>query len=236
VKNCFVLAGVVKSAKKLIIRPDGILPNLCILSNYNNNTEKPLHNILLDTEEVSVLSTKPAPFPSPSQQLPSTRNIIANGVLSQKRVVEFIQSKNASISTERIEAIVSTYIAEAWRESINHDIAIAQMCEGTNYLRKRELLDTYNYGDLKKIGNKTPRFQSMPQGIRAHIQQLKGYASQSRLSGVVVDTARFNGIAKNRGKCATLDELFPLWVTKDLYKYMTEINTILVEMYSFRES
>jgi hypothetical protein len=45
---------------------------------------------------------------------------------------------------------------------------------------------------------------------------------------------RFNGIGKNAGKITTLDELFPLWVTKNLNGYKNEINTILAEMYAFK--
>jgi hypothetical protein len=151
-------------------------------------------------------------------------------------MIEYIQSKNTSIPKERIEVVVASYIMEAQKERINHDLAIAQMCEGTNFLRKRDLLNANNYGDLKKIGSKSTNFQSLQLGIRAHIQQLKGYASLSDPVERLVDRVRFSGIGKNRGKCTTLDDLFPVWVTKDLNKYRNEINTILSEMYSFQES
>jgi len=52
-----------------------------------------------------------------------------------------------------IKIIVNLYDDEARKENVNLDIAIAQMCEGTNFLRDQERELTNNYGDLHDIKN-----------------------------------------------------------------------------------
>jgi hypothetical protein len=192
------------------------------------------------TEPVTPNPTEPV-TPKPTEPVPprptGSRYIIADGVLSSDSIVSYIQSKNFGVLTpDRIATIVNTYIGEARKEGVNHDIAIAQMCEGTNYLTNRDRLYTYNYGDLHNI--KRPKekatFQSMEIGIKVHIQQLKYYASPTGLRYPPVDQARLKRVEKNRGKYRTLDQLFPVWVTKNLGVYRNTINNILIEMYNFQ--
>jgi hypothetical protein len=105
-----------------------------------------------------------------------SRYIIANGVLSSDSIVRYIQSKNSGfLTSDKIQTIVTTYIIEARKEGVNHDIAIAQMCEGTKFLTDSNRLNTYNYGDLHNITRPKEKaaFRSMELGIRVHIQQLK---------------------------------------------------------------
>jgi hypothetical protein len=242
VKNHFVLVSVL-APKNVSFRSDGTQPYLCILLDYENEKNNPLYrDISSAAPETSPNSSNipiiyqyyPLPLeknPSIVQQLPS-RYIMGGGILAKDIIVRYIQSKNRNMSWELIDAVVYTYIVEARKENINHDIAIAQMCEGTAYLNKLEVFNTHNYGDLQNIRGAVNKFSSMQLGVRAHIQQLKGYASlYGPTAERKVDTVRFNGIGRNAGKVTTLDELFPLWVTKNLNNYKNVINTILAEMY-----
>ena len=155
------------------------------------------------------------------------------GTLRKDAIVEYINSQNPAVSRRSIENIVGVYIEEAQKEQVNYDIAIAQMCEGTDYLSNRIIFTTHNYGDLRPIDNREASFPSMSTGIRAHIQQLKGYASRNEPVGQIVDRRRFDSIGRNRGLCGTLDELFPFWVSNDSNKYRNDINTILNHMYIY---
>jgi len=252
-KNIFVLVEVVNSPKNLSLHPDGIPPYLCILLDYKNDSKNPMIRNISSTAPVTVGKPSARPYDSPPeknppiiiirpeikqpmiQQFPS-RNIMGNGILTMDSIVGYIRLKNRTLPWEIIDAVINTYIVEARKESINHDIAIAQMCEGTAYLNKREVFSINNFGDLQNIRGAVNRFPTIQLGVRAHIQQLKGYASPyGPTAERKVDTTRISRIGRNAGRIATLDELFPVWVTENLYSYKNEINTILAEMYSFQE-
>jgi hypothetical protein len=173
---------------------------------------------------------------SSMQPTVKSRDIIGNGILNKDSIVGYIQSKNTTyLSRAKIEEIVGAYIAEAGKEYINHDIAIAQMCEGTNFLSRKEKIIVHNYGDLADINRRKTSFKSMTLGIRAHIQQIKLYASSSRTTAEPqVDPARLKRVEVQRGKYSTLDSLFPVWVTgRNSNAYKDGINKILREMYDF---
>ena len=256
-KNIFVLVEVVNSPKNLSLHPDGIPPYLCILLDYKNDSKNPMIRNVSSTVPVTPGKPSVKPYEPPQeknlpimtpimiirseikqpmiQQFPS-RNLMGNGILTRDSVVGYIQSRNRTLSPEIIDFVISTYIVEARKENINHDIAIAQMCEGTAYLNRREVLSTYNFGDLRVIRGAVNRFPTIQLGVRAHIQQLKGYASPyGPTAERQVDATRISGIGRNTGRITTLDELFPFWVTGNLYSYRNEINAILAEMYFFQE-
>jgi hypothetical protein len=173
---------------------------------------------------------------SSMQPTVKSRDIIGNGILNKDSIVAYIQSKNTTyLSRAKIEEIVGAYIAEAGKEHINHDISIAQMCEGTNFLGRKEKINVHNYGDLADINRRKTNFKSMTLGIRAHIQQIKLYASSSRTTAEPqVDPARLKRVEVQRGKYSTLDSLFPVWVTgRNSNAYKDAINKILHEMYDF---
>jgi len=209
--------------------------------NYKNEKSIPFYHSLSSAAQgisgsQGVLKSGIGGFSS----IPPSRNIIADGVLTKESIVGFIKSKNTSITSGMIENIVNTYTDEAKKENINLDIAIAQMCEGTDFLNNLNRLVTNNYGDLHDIKNTKLRasFPSMEAGIRAHIQQLKYYASPSGLSdqAQVVDQPRLTRIEKNRGKYPTLDQLFSVWVSVNHASYRNSINKILSDMYDFQNS
>jgi len=239
-KNNFVLTGVL-APKNMSFSSGGIQPYLCILLRYENEKDNPMYqNISSATQVTSVSSvtSNSQTWGNSSSQLIGSRNIIANGILTKDNIVAYIQSKNNIVSGKLIEDIVGIYMEEARKENINLDIAIAQMCEGTNFLNDLNRLAANNYGDLHNIMRPKEKasFPSMELGIRVHIQQLKYYASQTGLSYPAVDQPRLKRIEKNRGKYTTLDQLFSVWVSRDYAVYRNSINKILDEMYHFRNS
>ena len=73
------------------------------------------------------------------------------------------------------------YREEATIEGVNYDIAFSQMCVETNFLRFGGDLkpSQNNFGGLGGVGggNEPATFSSARLGVRAHVQQLKAYAS-----------------------------------------------------------
>jgi hypothetical protein len=224
-KNWFVLDSVVDSPENYALSSDGIRPYLCIKLDYRNEKYIPIYqNISSATQD------------SPTQP---SRNILGKGILTKESIVLYIKSKNTSISSNMLEKIVNTYIVEANAEKVNPDIAIAQMCEGTNFLNNLNRLSSNNPGDLQDIINTKLRasFPSMEDGIRVHIQQLKYYASLEVFAYPPVDQPRLKRVEKNHGKYPTLDQLFSVWVSKNhAAAYRNSINIILSEMYNFQNS
>ena len=160
------------------------------------------------------------------------RNIMEAGFLQKDAMVNFILSNGSTASRSDVDTVIGVYIEEAQIERVNHDLAIAMMCEGTNFLSKPEISVTNNYGDLQRLGNRETVFPDMRTGIRAHIQQIKAYASTDGFSQPVVDRQRLDRVRPNHGKAVTLDDLFPYWETKNPASYKTTINNILNEMYA----
>ncbi|MDR0910046.1 MAG: glucosaminidase domain-containing protein, partial [Spirochaetaceae bacterium] len=90
---------------------------------------------------------------------------------------EFLALHNPNLSSLYIDELVSAYISESAGEDINHDIAFAQMCLETGYLKFGNLVtqDMNNFCGLGAISEKQPgeKFDTMELGVRAHIQHLK---------------------------------------------------------------
>jgi len=162
--------------------------------------------------------------------------IMGKGTLNKDAIVSYIVSKGSVMNTQQIDALVSGYILEAQIEGVNHDIAIAQMCYATKFLNNRQLLDTYNYAglntDLGISERNGGRHSNMKDGIMAHIQHLKGYASTDSLKQDLVD-GRYNLLKTNGywGKVKTLESLFMVWSPSNAQNYGNEIRKILLELY-----
>jgi hypothetical protein len=178
----------------------------------------------------------PARLPASDQ---SSVLIMGNGRLSADAIVAYILNKGSAMNRQQVNALVSLYIREAQTEGINHDIAVAQMCYATRFLNNRQLLDTFNYAGLNTDMGISVRGGSShidyTEGVRAHIQHLKGYASRDPLRYDVVDRRydllKTSGI---RGTIKTLDELFAVWSPYNSQGYGNEIRRIMRELYQFQ--
>ncbi|MDR0456535.1 MAG: glucosaminidase domain-containing protein [Treponema sp.] len=165
--------------------------------------------------------------------------IMGSGRLSIGAIVSYIVNKGSALNWQQINALVSIYIREAQAEGINYDIAIAQMCYATRFLSNWQLLNTFNYAGLNTdIGisfrGDGSRHLNPNEGIRAHIQHLKGYASREPLRNPLVDR-RYSLLRTSSiwGTVKTIEGLFAVWSPYNAQSYGYEIQKILWELYQF---
>jgi len=151
--------------------------------------------------------------PGGSSALPpisGTVVIETEGSLSKSAVINYIKSVNPAASGKDTENLIDTYFEEAKKEGINHDLAIAQMLYVTNNLIKKSLTNVHNYAGFNVVNNMAVSFNNMTDGVRAHIQHLKGYSSKEELKSPLVDP-RWKIIERYRGTVKTLDDLASKW-------------------------
>ena len=181
----------------------------------------------------------PAVFPAEETprivitDLPRTPElIVGRGEAGADQLVSFLLSVNAGADRRFLEELAGLYIAEAAAEGINHDIAFAQMCLETGFLRFGGLVraEMNNFCGLGSIGPGEPgeRFPSAEIGVRAHIQHLKAYATNTPLAGDLVDP-RYRFV--RRGSAPAVRDLAGSWAA-DL-KYAEKIEAILARLRGF---
>jgi len=160
----------------------------------------------------------PAPntyIPPNAKGIVSCRNeLMEPGISRQEDIVALIVSRNCVTPRWYIAEVVRIYFCEAAFESVNHDIAIAQMLYATDYLKNVQRTAIHNYS-----GMINESFCNMTIGIRAHIQHLKFYAH-----GALVDykrnvDPRYNVLAANNylGIARTLEDLCYRWAESPAY-------------------
>jgi len=144
--------------------------------------------------------------------------ILDRGQQPVARMSAFIRDHNRSVDTGYLHRLLNTYITEATAEGINYDIAVIQMCLETGFLRFNGTVSRFqnNFCGLGATGSTVAGdwFGSMEEGIRAHIQHLKAYASTDPLKNQVVDK-RFHHV--RRGTVFTIHDLTGRWATDPRY-------------------
>lgn len=120
--------------------------------------------------------------------------ILSKGILSESDMTAIISANNKLIDGELAGEIAALYRREAAAEGVNHDIAFSQMCFETDFLSFKSAksavsIDSNNFGG---IGAKDVRFSSIEEGIRAHIQHLKAYATKTPPVKAIVDPRYYN--------------------------------------------
>jgi len=190
----------------------------------------------------NLIITPSAPQPPPPvndgvkrQQNIRTANLMGKGSVSGDSVFNFVKNKTKSpvISDNEIKTLIGLYIEEAAFEEVNHDIAIAQMLYMTSILGNPDYVANNNFAGLTPVRGKWEdgKFPTMREGVRAHIQQLRGYARENLNRSEIV-TPRWNMISDFRGSITTLDELSERWSSNPV-RYKENIEKILSELYSF---
>jgi hypothetical protein len=139
---------------------------------------------------------------------PRALDIIGSGRATNRMMFDYIRKYNTRIGSEKLMYIVDSYINESYREGVNHDIAFAQMCHETNFLKfggdvyavqnNFSGLETMNYDSYWAC------FFTIRDGIRAHVQHLKALSSKHSLSGKCIDP-RFDVVT--RGSAKTVRDL-----------------------------
>jgi len=194
---------------------------LTLPSGYKIPDPEPLPVISTDYHEHFI---NPKSFKHPQE-------IMSKGLLPKSRMISFLWISNQSLDVEEVEQIVELYIREAKAEGVNHDIAFIQMILETGYLKFGGDVKRFqnNFCGLGAIGNGVAglSFRNMEEGVRAHIQHLKAYASSDSLRNELVNS-RF-GVVK-RGSATNIHELTGKWATDPLYG--KKIDMLLEKIYA----
>jgi hypothetical protein len=177
---------------------------------------------------------KPAVKTPPEKPVvpPAPENIMGAGLVKQEDLALFLCENNAGVKPDYAKELAGYYIREAVAEGVNHDVAFAQMCLETGYLRFGNLVtpDMNNFCGLGAIDDTHPgeRFPDSKTGVRAHIQHLKGYATKEPLKQELVDP-RYRWVKK--GSAPTIRSLTGKWAMDP--NYDAKIGGILVRLYDF---
>jgi hypothetical protein len=162
------------------------------------------------------------------------RFIMGKGEIGVELLISFLLSENKNADRVFTEVLAGFYISEAAIEGINHDIAFAQMCLETGFLRYGGLVspEMNNFCGLGAIGPGIPGewFPTVELGVRAHIQHLKAYATIEPLRGKLMDP-RFHFV--RRGSSPTIKDLAGSWAADKFYADKIEI--ILGRLYRYRD-
>jgi hypothetical protein len=158
--------------------------------------------------------------------------IMGEGKVSGERLAFFLVQSNSQTKQEFARMLAGFYIEEAAEEGVNHDIAFAQMCLETGYLRYGGLVkpEWNNFCGLGAIGPDQPGevFPDPRTGVRAHIPHLKAYATDKPLNGTLVDP-RYKWVRK--GSSPTIEGLAGTWAADKAYA--DKIASVLQRLYDF---
>jgi hypothetical protein len=156
---------------------------------------------------------------------------MGNGQVSPERLVLFLLSANPSADEGFARELAALYVEEAAAEGVNHDVAFAQMCLETGFLRYGNLVtpEMNNFCGLGAISPEQPgeRFPDPRTGVRAQIQHLKGYATTAPLKRELVDP-RYKWV--KYGAAPTIEGLTGLWAADP--DYGKKIIRILERLYA----
>lgn len=161
------------------------------------------------------------------------KSIISRPRLNSVQLTAFFMKMKPDADEDKVRRISSMYVEEAKIESVNSDIAFAQMCLETGYLSFTGLVrsDMNNFCGLGAIdaNNNGVVFDTEELGIRAHIQHLKAYASKKPLKLACVDP-RYHFVLP-KGKAPSLQSLTGKWASDP--EYSNKLESILQRMYQF---
>ncbi len=156
--------------------------------------------------------------------------IMDNGIKNQDSLVHFFMQENNSANIQKVRRLANLYILEAQLEGVNSDIAFAQMCLETGFLRFGGLVteDMNNFCGLGAIDEtqKGNVFATEQEGVRAHIQHLKAYGSAEPLNMPLVDP-RYKWV-NPKGKAPTIHGLAGTWASDT--EYGQKLENILKRM------
>jgi len=184
---------------------------------------------------------QPAPQPrvqsNTINQIANIRNtnIIGTGTLNVDGVIDYIRVRNRNpvLNEANLRRLITLYIDEAAIEEVNHDIAIAQMLFWTAFLSNRQRVENHNFAGLSRTQEWHGRFQSMQEGVKAHIQHLRGYARSSLVNpNTVIVNPRWNNIQYISGTVNTFEQLYHVW-TQNTDRYRLNISIILSNLYRY---
>jgi hypothetical protein len=176
---------------------------------------------------------EPAGPPEKPPERPDVpEHIMGNGRTPGEKLARFLVLHNPQADPAFVEDLAGFYEEEAAAEGVNHDVAFAQMCLETGFLRYGGLVtaDMNNFCGLGAIGpgQNGEVFPDPRTGVRAHIQHLKAYATEEPLKGTLVDP-RYRWV--KYGSSPTIQGLSGTWAADR--DYAGKIGNILRRLYDF---
>lgn len=162
-----------------------------------------------------------------------SRKLLDSGKMTSIQLAEFFLSQNPDYEDPAfIYTFAQLYIDESKMEGINSDVAFAQMCLETGYLKYGNLVKA-NMNNFCGLGAENAEhpgesFPTQLLGIRAHIQHLQAYATNEdvKLNNELVDP-RYNWPHKAI-YAQTIWDLTGKWATDP--EYGQKIEEILCNM------
>ncbi|MBR1638869.1 MAG: glucosaminidase domain-containing protein [Treponema sp.] len=176
--------------------------------------------LLAITTLLMLTSCRSTPRPDKNQKSLS-KNLLGSGILTAAQLADFFLQNNPNEDYEHIYNFADTYIREAAAEGINSDLAFAQMCLETGFLRFGGLVtpEMHNYCGLGAMDAQHPGevFETEELGVRAHIQHLQAYATTEEvpLNNELIDP-RYNWVHKTK-LAITVEDLAGTWATDPAY-------------------
>ena len=181
--------------------------------------------ILITLITVIISSCKTIPEPE-KPRISISRKLLAPGTLSAEQLTGFFIHENNQKEYQEIYDFACLYIQEAAAENINSDIAFAQMCHETGFLKFGGLVqpEWHNYCGLGAISAEQPgcQFETVQLGVRAHIQHIQAYATTEDvpLNNELVDP-RYSWVHKTK-YAVTLGDFAKSWATDPEYAQKLE--------------
>jgi hypothetical protein len=161
--------------------------------------------------------------------------IVGSGHLRAETMKKVLKMHNPKLSDAKSNAIIQAYIKECRTENINHDIAFTQMCLETNYLKYGGQVHATqnNFAGLGATDNgaRGAKFRTLCDGVRAHVQHLKAYASKEMLKNPCIDP-RFRFV--KRGSARTIYDLAGKWASDR--HYGEKIRDRMILFYKLQDS
>jgi hypothetical protein len=159
------------------------------------------------------------------------RPLLGRGQTDAEKLADFLLTVNGNADPDYVRELSLFYVEEAAAEGIDHDVAFAQMCLETGFLRYGGLVtdDMNNFCGLGAMGPDRPgeRFPTPQIGVRAQIQHLKGYATEEPPTQELVDP-RYKYV--RYGSAPTIKGLAGTWAVDR--NYAQKITAILNRLYT----
>lgn len=166
----------------------------------------------------------------PRTPLEDADQIMSMGNATESQLMNFLVQRNNQAGND-FPDIAKIYLDEAQKEGVNYDVAFAQMCLATNYLRfggwiKPEQNNFCGLGDAQG-SPEGATFPDVRTGVKAHIEHLKAYASTEMIKHQPIVDPRFDYVP--RGVAPSVYDLARRWSSDP--DYGERIMTILKRLY-----
>ncbi|MDR2629747.1 MAG: glucosaminidase domain-containing protein [Spirochaetaceae bacterium] len=184
---------------------------------------EPMPPEIVPSKTVPPLVEKPSIPPVPE-------HILGKGLVEPEKLLAFLKKANPEADGDFVLSLAKIYVEEAAVEGVNHDMAFAQMCLETGFLRFGGLVtpDMNNFCGLGAIGpgQNGEWFPDPRTGVRAHIQHLKAYATEEPLKQTLVDP-RYHWV--RYGSAPRIQGLAGTWAVDK--EYGNKISSLLERLY-----